>query len=214
MRCIGLDICPTGWIGVEIADDVITVHYFPTVRDLTKLGRFDVIGIDIPIGLPTSGYRDCDIAGKALLGTRSSTLFHVPVREALSADSPEEASRISRQIMGAGVSRQSYGLREKIFEVESWLQESNLHAYEIHPELSFRECLGYLLRPSKKTWLGVVERRQALLREGIDLDVVTPEVGIRAKADDMLDAGIVAWSARRIAQGSAQFVGDEFKIWF
>jgi len=214
MRCIGLDACPTGWIGVEIFDGTVSAHYFANVAELNELGDFDAIGIDIPIGLPHSTHRDCDVEGKALLGKRSSTLFHVPVRKALEATTPEEASAISKTLTGLGVSRQSYGLREKIFEVESWMKNHGVSANEVHPELSFRACLGNPIPYSKKTWAGMARRRQALLSVGIELDAVDDVAGASAQIDDMLDAGIVAWSATRIATGTAAHVGQEFKIWF
>ncbi len=214
MRCIGLDACPTGWIGVEIEDTVITAHYFSHVSEIQSLGSFDAIGIDIPIGLPSSSHRDCDVEGKTLLGHRSSTLFHMPIRSALEATTPEEASAISKSITCQGVSRQSYGLRQKIFEVEIWLQETGLTAYEVHPELSFRACTGSVIRDSKKIWSGMIARRAALVAVGIQLDDADLTVGSRAQVDDMLDAGIVAWSATRIAMGTREYVGSEFKIWF
>ncbi len=214
VRCIGLDACPTGWVGVEIHDELVTAHYFSHVSEIQQLGTFDVIGIDIPIGLSSIGHRDCDVEGKNLLGRRSSTLFHVPVRASLEAASPEEASVISKSITGLGVSRQSYGLREKIFEVEGWMESTGITAFEVHPELSFRACTGAPIPESKKTWAGMVARSTALGKVGIRLDDAPSSVGARAQVDDMLDAGIVAWSATRIASNTAQHVGAEFKIWF
>jgi predicted RNase H-like nuclease len=59
------------------------------------------------------------------------------------------------------------------------------------------------LSNAKKTWGGAHVRRQRLIDAGIivpdDLGEVD-QVGI----DDILDAGIAAWSARRIAGGQAR----------
>ena len=43
---------------------------------------------------------------------------------------------------------------------------------------------------------------------GIDLDQVTGKGAIMAATDDMLDAAVVAWSARRLLDGSAHSLPD------
>ena len=206
VRVVGLDACPSGWIAVLLDGATVNAHHLTSIIELAALGPFDAIGIDIPIGFPTSGYRACDQAGKELLGARASTLFHVPVREAMAAATHEEASAIARHRSGAGLSRQSYGLRAKIFEVEAWAPSAPAPLYEVHPELSFRTLAGRVLE-SKKTWAGIVSRHVALRDAGIDLTTIPTSVGRRAQPDDVVDAGVVAWSARRLASGEAECVG-------
>lgn len=206
MRVVGLDACPSGWIAVVLTERATSAHFLPHVSELALLGSFDVIGIDMPIGFPESGYRACDALGKALLGPRGSTLFPVPVREALAAPTHEEATALARERSGAGLSRQSYGLRAKIFEVDEWISTAPAPVYEVHPELSFLQLTGRVL-DSKKTWAGMVDRQKALHGVGIDLSTIDHSVGRRAQPDDVVDAGVVAWTARRIASGKASPVG-------
>ena len=215
MRVIGIDACPQGWIGVVVEGQAVEAYFLSAIHEVGALGVFDVIAIDMPIGLPVDGYRTCDVAGKALLGARSSTLFHVPVQAVLEAPTHEEATAISQSLTGGGVSRQSYGLRHRIFEVAQWRSTTATPVYEVHPELSFLALTGRVM-DSKKTWSGMVDRQRALLNAGIDLRDVSATVGRRAQPDDMVDAGVVAWSARRIALGQGQHVGQppEPAIWW
>ncbi len=60
----------------------------------------------------------------------------------------------------------------------------------------------------KKTWAGMLERRQGLEAEGISLDQFAGAAALRASVDDMLDATVGAWTARRIAQGQARSFPD------
>ena len=74
--------------------------------------------------------------------------------------------------------------------------------------MSFAVLLGSPARASKKTWAGMVERRRALETAGISLDRVDDAAAVRALVDNMLDAGVAAWSAARIARGAARSFPD------
>jgi predicted RNase H-like nuclease len=78
---------------------------------------------------------------------------------------------------------------------------------EIHPEVSFRALAGEHLRWSKKSWNGLLLRRRLLAEADIVLPDVIAEVQ-GAVADDVVDAAVVAWSARRIAAGTASSLPD------
>ena len=131
--------------------------------------------------------------------TRSSTR----VRSALKAASHLTATALSMELSGSGISRQSYALRAKIFEVEQWLPTAPCDVWEVHPEVSFAILIGAPADAPKKTWAGMVERRNALLKVGIDLDRAPSAAGSLAAVDDMLDAGAAAWTARRLLEGTA-----------
>jgi len=76
--------------------------------------------------------------------------------------------------------------------------------FEVHPEVSFCELAGECVAWSKKSWNGRLLRRRLLADAGIVLpDDVIPEVA-GVVADDVVDAAVVAWSARRIASGTAR----------
>jgi predicted RNase H-like nuclease len=68
--------------------------------------------------------------------------------------------------------------------------------------------MGRPARAPKKTWAGMIERRNALASAGISLDGAPFEAGIHAAVDDVLDAGAVAWSATRLLKGTARSFPD------
>ncbi len=174
-----------------------------------RAGPVSVIGIDMPIGLSVHGPRPADVAARAALGSRRSTVFLTPVRAAVSAPTYEEANAIARRLTGAGLSRQAYGLASKILEVDRWMAghvEGPVH--EVHPELSFSVLSGRTLTSSKKRWSGFWERRQLLDGAGVHVPPDIGGAGGGAGTDDVLDAAVVAWSARRIAAGQARSYPD------
>src|SRR5206468_1411244 len=54
-----------------------------------------VIGVDIPIGLPESGARPADVAARRFVGPRASSVFTTPQRAVLEAPSYAEARRVA-----------------------------------------------------------------------------------------------------------------------
>jgi predicted RNase H-like nuclease len=223
MAIVGVDACKDGWIAVALRDGVTRAFFLETISDLNgAIADAQVVGIDIPIGLLSKGRRLADLEGRVELGRRSSTMFVVPPRSALAASTHEEATRLAVELSGSGLSRQSYALRTKIFEVDEWLVDAPCPVYEVHPELSFKQMTGAVVESPKKTWTGMVARRKALAQEGISLDDVNDDVGKRAGVDDMLDAGAAAWTARRILEKQARSIpavpesspsGRQIAIW-
>ena len=115
--------------------------------------------------------------------------------------------------MGKGVSKQAHALRNKIFEVEPHA-EKNTRIVEVHPEISFREMAGRSLTSSKKTWDGLFERLALLKNVGLDLVKVLPKSGTGAAPDDVVDAAAAAWTASRLAHGSARsFPESPTQLW-
>jgi len=201
---VGVDACKGGWIAVVLGDDGASAVYLERIEDLgDAIPDADVVAIDIPIGLPVRGRRAADLEAKQVLGKRGSSVFFVPVRAALEALTHKEATRLSTELTGFGISQQAYALGPKIFEVERWLSAAPCPVWEVHPEVSFAELLGTQAPSSKKSWAGMSKRRKALLKVGIDLDDVENLAGEQAAIDDMLDAGVAAWSGRRIQEGLA-----------
>jgi len=117
-----VDACKAGWVGVVVHDGAVTVQVAKTIAALVATvemdGRLDVIGIDIPIGLPDTGRRQADVLAYRRVGPRRSSVFMTPVRAALEADSHAAAVEVNRERAGEGISAQVYGLRTKIFEVD------------------------------------------------------------------------------------------------
>lgn len=138
-RVMGVDACKKGWVAV--ADD-LRAYFGRTIRELVAAadedGPLAVIAVDIPIGLPLHGPRQADALVRALLGKRASSVFTTPVRAALAATTHAEASAITREATGKGLSQQAYALRAKILQVDQWAQVTPHRVVEVHPEVLFR----------------------------------------------------------------------------
>jgi predicted RNase H-like nuclease len=163
----------------------------------------ELLAIDIPIGLPYSGLRPADLAARAALGPRRSSLFVTPIRRAVEEVDYACANRLSREITGLGMSKQAHALRQKILDVDHWLAgRPALRAIEVHPELSFARMAGAPMPYAKKTWAGMQARRAALAAAGIDIPTDLGPAGMAAP-DDILDAAAAAWTAVRHLGGAA-----------
>ena len=130
----------------------------------------DHIFVDIPIGLPDGREgRLCDTeARRRLAPYRTSSVFPVPVRSALTAETYEEASEKNRKASGKKLSKQTYAIMPKIREMDSLLRGSakaQRVVREVHPEICFWALAGGSpMRHNKKTRRGFDERVAVLER--------------------------------------------------
>ena len=182
-----------GWAVVMLEHDRVSAAF--RCESFTEALATDakVIGVDIPIGFPESGVRPADVAARRFVGPRASSVFPMAIRPVLEAASYAEARQLATKLTGKSISAQAYALRHRILEVD---QHACLDArvIEVHPEVSFRELAGRPL-PSKHRDDGLRERRVLLAELGIELPMSPPRVA----ESDLLDATVVAWSARRYA---------------
>ena len=201
---LGVDGCRAGWVGAvlepgaprpRIAVAAGIAELVETVR--SSLG-VQVVGIDIPIGIPDATVRQADrLARKALTG-KASSVFTTLTRAAYAAPDRAAADIVNRARSGQGVGAQAFALRDKIVEVDAWVRSHpTVTVIEAHPELSFATMSGAPIGPTKKSDAGRTARLEALRRVGIG----TPSIlsGTGYGADDVLDACAVAWTAARHA---------------
>ncbi|WP_216853838.1 DUF429 domain-containing protein [Phytoactinopolyspora halotolerans] len=207
---LGVDACRTGWVGVSLSGDDIRGWHAVTIAELADaVGAHavpSVVAIDIPIGLPSHGPRRADVLARERLGVRRFSVFATLVREAYEAETYEAALEAQQAATGKGMSRQAWGLRHKVLDVDGWLEHPQRIGVvvECHPELSFATMNGGAPVPyGKKTWSGQARRRELLASAGI---VVPAEFGDAGTVppDDVLDAAAAAWTARRVAEGRAE----------
>ncbi len=204
---LGLDGCRTGWVvAVDGAGGETALLVVPDIPAALGL-HAAIVGIDIPLGLPAVGPRACDVAARARLGPRRSSVFPAPVRSVLGAADHREAVARSVAASGRGLSIQAWNLVPKIADADRHLSPDDL-VVEVHPELSFATLAGAPLRTAKRHPAGR-EDRLALLTEPF------PDVARRlatkprgCAADDVLDAYAVLWTVRRIAAGTSEVLGD------
>ena len=122
---------------------------------------------------------------------------------AVAAASHSEATAISVQSTGKGVSQQTFALGKKILEVDRWALSATHHVIEVHPEVCFAVMMGGSLWHRKSSWAGSEERRGILAKAGITVPSDIGVAGEMAGTDDVLDAAAAAWTAVRFTQGLA-----------
>lgn len=200
---MGVDACKAGWVGIVLGDGV-AAYFGTTIAALAEqAGQVRVIAVDMPIGLPDTGHRAADKLVLDVVRARRSSVFLTPTRTALEAADHATATRINVANGGPGISQQAFGLRAKLREVDAWVRDTAHEVVEAHPEVSFATAAGGPLATGKKTWAGAAARRAILADAGIALPDDLGEPGRVAAVDDVLDAAIVAWTARRVAAGDA-----------
>lgn len=210
MRVVGVDGCPGGWVAVEwdVGARTLTPRVYSSIVALLA-AHVDAaaIGIDIPIGLAEGVARGADVEARRVLGPRRSSVFPAPDPRLLGASTYAEAASLSRSLTGKGITVQAFGIFPKVAEVNAAVTPGMQdRVFEVHPEVSFTALAGHPMENGKKTPDGFEERR-TLLSEALGVPVWTRAearaVARPAGADDVLDAIVAAWSAHRLAIGSA-----------
>jgi predicted RNase H-like nuclease len=206
-RVLGVDACKAGWFGITLAGGRTSAVVAPTIGELVELAEaadaVEVVAIDIPIGLPDRSRRKADVLARKAVGPLGSSVFITPVRAALHEPDQASATVRNRALTGEGVSVQAFGLKAKLHQVEAWVRRDSHRVVEVHPEVSFAQLAGSPLTARKHTWAGAELRRRLLSRAGITLSGELGEPGRRAGVDDVLDAAVAAWTAQRVAGGTA-----------
>jgi predicted RNase H-like nuclease len=198
VRVAGVDMAGGGWAVVVLEDNRIVDAFRCESFAEALLVDAQVVGVDIPIGIPDSSPREADVAARRFVGSRASSVFPTPVRAVLEAPTYAEARALAVELTGKSVSSQSYALRHRILEVDEHAQRDE-RVIEVHPEVSFSELAKGPLLPKKRTD-GQAERRGLLVEKaGIEVPDSVPRIA----EPDLLDATVAAWSARRYAQGEA-----------
>jgi predicted RNase H-like nuclease len=206
---MGVDGWRGGWVGALFEGRVVHVLHLASMADVLAVPDVDVVGIDMPIGLSDDGRRAYDLEARRRLGRAgaASTVFPAPVRPVLGAESYAEARRLAVAASRRSISSQSWNLVPSIRQVDDALGDPPTdHVVEVHPELAFRD-LDPRVRDRKALLRGQAQRMRALLPV---MDVLhgLAEAPAGVPLVDALDACAAAWSARRIADGAAECVGD------
>ena len=209
MAVLGVDGWRGRWVGALLEGRSVRLLDLADVPAVLAVPDVEVVGIDMPIGLSDDGVRACDVQARRRLGRAGSSVFPTPVRAVLATDDYAEARALSRAATDPprAPSAQSFQLVKAIRSLDDALGDPSAdHVVEVHPELAFR-ALDPELRDAKVTARGMA-RRLAALRTVMDVDAALLAAPPRVPAVDALDACAAAWSARRVADGTAERVGD------
>jgi predicted RNase H-like nuclease len=113
--------------------------------------------IDIPIGLPDRGYRQCDIEARALVGPRVFLGARWGVWKFETLDEAN-AHYWREEGVGRGISMQLFCIRGKLQELNETPIPPRL--FEAHPEMIFRRIAGRVLgsknRRELRSWSALI----------------------------------------------------------
>lgn len=165
---VGVDGCRAGWLAIGLeAESSWQVNIFPDASSLWNHHRdASLILIDIPIGLKGGrAERRCDPEARKLLGPRRSSVFPAPCRQAIYAQSYQEACDVNQRLTGKRLSVENWNIIPKIRVVDCLLSDDTAargRLREIHPELCFWGLAGRPMQHAKKRSEGLSERTQLL----------------------------------------------------
>ncbi|MDI6028882.1 DUF429 domain-containing protein [Corticibacterium sp. UT-5YL-CI-8] len=233
MTAAGVDGCKAGWVAVtrsasDAAAEAVVHASFSAL--LASLPGDAVIAVDMPIGLPAfsaRGGRGPEALVRPLLGQRQSSVFSIPARAAVYADTAPftdleawyaghtKASAVALGLSDPprGVSIQAYGIFSKIREIDALLIERpdlRTRVIESHPEVAFwrlNDEKAMALPKKGKGRInppGMEERRELLERCGYDASFLRAKPPRGARDDDFLDACAMLLIAERHRRGETQ----------
>jgi predicted RNase H-like nuclease len=252
VRVAGIDGCRGGWFAL-VLEGILSPSGCPEepsfrVAESLVFGTEDhsalekllegvrLALIDIPIGLPARGDRQSDYEVRRLLGARRSSVFPMPVRDAVHADTYEEACRINAAATGKKLSKQTWNILSKVRSIDRFLRmrkEYRLILRESSPEYCFVLAAAGWGAPAggegppviregafagpvhgKRTLKGIRERSAILAASLPEWDRLLREVrgGFLRKDladDDIIDAGILGVSAYYAVACAGLGVPDE-----
>lgn len=198
---VGIDWMKPYWLAAEIRGEAVSFRRYSHIREACDAYQdADMVLIDIPVGLPENAAEDTqrpDTAARKLLpGKRKASIFPVPCRQSVYADTEEMACAENERVLGRRLSKQAYGFSKMIRQVDTYLQQEpgwKNRLLESHPEVAFQLLNGEKgLRHSKHTQEGIDERIHILRSNGIEppLDAFPAR-----QKEDALDALSLALSA-------------------
>jgi predicted RNase H-like nuclease len=208
---LGVDGWRGTWVGALLDGRSVTLLALPDMAAVLAVPGVERIGIDMPIGLSEDGVRACDVLARGRLQNvgSGSSVFPTPVRAVLATDDYAEARRLSRAATDPprAPSAQAFQLVKAIRQLDDALGDPPLdHVVEVHPELAFR-ALDAGVRDRKGSARGTVQRLRAL-RTAMEIESALEQAPPGVPMIDALDACAAAWSARRLADGRGECVGD------
>jgi predicted RNase H-like nuclease len=230
---VGVDGCPGGWIAVsrnqtgELPNVAVHKDFASLVAAYPATA---IIAVDMPIGLPeraSLGGRGAEQAVRPYLGARQSSVFSVPSRAAVYAETGSFASEEERYVAHKRasdiafktsdpprkISIQAFGLFPKIRQLDASLRGDAALAtrvFESHPEFAFSVLNGGapMHHPKKIKGrvndAGMLERKMLMASKELArafLDQPSPK---GAGDDDFLDACVMMLIAERIQSGTAR----------
>ncbi|MCU4802575.1 DUF429 domain-containing protein [Halobacteria archaeon HArc-gm2] len=203
---VGAHYCGDEWLAVAFdADGYDHADVFDGVGDcwLRYQEVADRLLVDVPIGLPDDGDRECDRLARRALGAMASAVVSPPVPDAVRKRRHGVASSVHERQTGEALSERAFATSDEIAVLRDVLREfpsaPDVIA-ESNPELCYRAIAGTPLERDPATAGGYAERMRTLA--SLDRDA-PPAVQAAAEAvaghdvavRDVLDAMALAYSS-------------------
>ena len=200
---VGVDGWRKGWVAAYEAHGGTRWTTHATFAEVLACYPVARIGVDMPIGLPATGARACDVAARAFATGAPSSVFPAPRRalvDGFTSDCVYEPGR--------NISKQAWNLIAKIKQVDDVITPAlQARIAEVHPECSFRAMDRATEFESKRTARGVGQRIRALTEQaafsGSDPLAEWSQLPRGVPIDDILDASAALWTAQRWQVGEA-----------
>lgn len=213
---LGIDGCKGGWIAAIYEDGRLHVEKYVSVEEIfEKYPKFEDAFIDMVIGLPSSAAEiRPDTAARKIVTPQTSTIFSVPSRQAVYEETVEKQKAANRKALGKSLSIQTIEIIPKIRQLDRFLEEHRVYANAIkesHPEVCFARLNGAVLMSKKARHEGLVQR--AAILENYLPQLTVQYVKERAKtlkckADDIVDAIVLAVTANLNSQGLCETIPE------
>ena len=212
--CIGVDGCKGGWIAAVIEREEFRVEKYTKIDDIVeRYPEFDEFLVDMVIGFPSNDtHIRPDTTARKIIAARSSTIFAVPSRQAVYAESEEEQVQKNREALGKGLAKQTMAIIPKMREVDAFLNRVSTYKNvikESHPEVCFARLNGSVVMSKKSDTLGMRERVHILNRFLPKLTqnyVLQLAKMYKCNADDIIDAICLAITGNLNLQGKGEAI--------
>lgn len=206
----------------EPADfSLFVAQHFSDILD--HVPTFQVIAVDMPIGLPDhvgpTG-RGAEQAARRHLGQRQSSVFAVPSRSAVYCEDYGQACQVAFETSDPPkkVSKQCFYLFPKIREIDGLMSPAlEARVHEVHPELAFWRLNGEtpMSLPkkvkSRSNPAGVEQRAELLMQHGLPQAFLMQDLPRGVGRDDLLDATVNCLIAERIRSGVAEPFPSDYR---
>ena len=216
-KYIGVDGCKGGWIATIQDKGTLRIEKYKSIDELVRANDdYDELLIDMAIGLQSSidDVRP-DNAARALIPGRTSTIFSVPARQAVYADTKKEIREANKKALGKDLPAQAIAIIPKMRELDEFLQDNPIHKNRIkesHPEVCFSRLNGSVVMSRKADHEGIVERVRIIKDyfPNITEEFVFQEAKkFQCNADDIVDSIVLSITANLAVQGKSDVIPEK-----
>ena len=215
-KYIGVDGCKGGWIASVYDRGNFDIKKYSSIEELVEANKnYNELLIDMVIGLQSN--KDevrPDNAARALIPGRTSTIFAVPARQAVYADTREQIREANKNALGKDLPAQAIAIIPKMRELDEFLQKNTEHKNrlkESHPEVCFSRLNGSVVMSRKADEEGITERVGIIkqyMPEITEEYIYQEAKRFKCNADDIVDSIVLCITANLVAQGKTDVIPE------